>query len=510
MRPNIRQRLINRKRRILYRLGPRLAVSEAPALSAGNIHYEVAEKIRGLGCGGIGAIHLLARQVGLIEAIDRNLHLLKVHRPYHESDHVLNIAYNLMAGGQCLQDLEWLRNDEVYLDALGAGRIPDPTTAGDFCRRFAEADVLELMATINQVRLAVWKQQPAAFFGRAILDADGTIAPTTGECKEGMGLSYDGQWGYHPLVISLAGTQEPLFLINRPGNRPSHEDAAEYFDRAVALCREAGFEQVLLRGDSDFSQTTRLDGWDEAGVQFLFGIDAMANLKALADGLPESAWRKLERPARCEVQTQPRQRPQKVKERIVVEKQYQNIRLVSEDVAELEYRPVACKRSHRLVVVRKNLSVEKGERVLFDDIRYFFYITNLREESAEQVVFLANDRCNQENLIAQLKGGVKAMKMPVGDLVSNWAYMVMASLAWTLKAWLGLVLPVKAGRWRERHAKQKQGLLKMEFRQFVNGLMRLPCQIVRQGRKIVYRLLSWNPWQEVLLRAVEALRPMRC
>ena len=254
MRSNIRQRLINRKRRILRRLGPRLfPPAEAPILTAGNIHYEVADKIRGLGCGGIGAIHLLARQTGLIDAIDDRLHLLKVHLPYHESDHVLNITYNLMAGGECMQDLELLRNDEVYLDALGAQRIPDPTTAGDFCRRFAPADVLELMATVNQVRLKVWKQQPAEFFGQAILDADGTIAPTTGECKEGMGISYDGQWGYHPLVISLASTQEPLYLVNRPGNRPSHEEAGDYFDRAIALCREAGFEQVLLRGDSDFS-----------------------------------------------------------------------------------------------------------------------------------------------------------------------------------------------------------------------------------------------------------------
>lgn len=511
MSPVIRERLKNRKRRIFRRLCDRcLSPQSRPMFSAGNIHYEVADKTRGLGCGGIGAIHLLARQTGLIDAIDARLHLLKVHLPYHESDHVLNIPYNLMAGGQCLQDIEWLRNDEVYLDALGAQRIPDPTTAADFCRRFAEADVLELMATVNQVRLTVWKQQPAEFFARAILDADGTIAPTTGECKEGMGITYDGQWGYHPLVISLASTQEPLFLVNRPGNRPSHEEAGDYFDRAIALCREAEFEQILLRGDTDFSQTARLDGWDEAGVQFLFGIDAMPNLKAVADGLPESAWRPLERPERYEVRTEPRQRPENVKERIVVEKEYQNIRLKSEDVAELEYRPTACQKSYRLVVVRKNLSVEKGEMVLFDDIRYFFYITNLRAEEADEVVLLANGRCNQENLIAQLKGGVKAMKMPAGDLVSNWAYMVMASLAWTLKAWLGLVLPV-SGRWKEKHAGQKQGLLRMEFRQFVNGFMRLPCQIVRQGRKIIYRLLSWNPWQEVLLRAVEALRhPLRC
>jgi hypothetical protein len=126
-------------------------------------------------------------------------------------------------------------------------------------------------------------------------------------------------------------------------------------------------------------------------------------------------------------------------------------------------------------------------------------------------VLLANDRCDQENLIEQLKNGVKALRMPVDNLVSNWAYMVMASVGWTLKAWWGLCLPVQAGRWRERQEAQKQGVLKMEFKRFVNAVVRVPCQIIRQGRKIIYRLLAWNPWQEVMLRMVEALRrPLRC
>lgn len=512
MNSSIRRRLRNRKRRIARRLRPgRCRPQDRPQFSARNIEYELAQRTRGLGCGGIGALHLLARRSGLIEAIDADLHLLKVHLPYHESDHVLNIAYNLLAGGDCLEDLELLRNDEVYLDALGAPRIPDPTTARDFCRRFAAAQVERLMETINRVRLGIWKAQPPAFLAQAILDADGSIAPTTGACKQGMGLSYDGQWGYHPLVVSLANTQEPLYLVNRGGNRPSGEGAGAYLDRAIALCRQAGFKRVLLRGDTDFTQTTRLDDWDRQGVCFLFGIDAMANLKALADALPEQAWAPLERPPRDPVQTQERRRPPNVKEELVKAHGYKNIRLRSEQVAELSYRPTACAKAYRLVVVRKNLSVEKGEAVLFDEIRYFFYLTNLSQESPRQVVASAHERCDQENLISQLKSGVKAMRMPAQDLTSNWAYMVMASLAWTLKAWLALTLPAGPGRWRPRHAQQKQEVLRMEFKRFVNAFVRLPCQIVRQGRRIVYRLLSWNPWLEVLLRAVEQLRqPLRC
>jgi len=474
-------------------------------MAAGNVHYEVARRSRGLACGGIGAVHLLARRTGLIEAVDRRLHLLKVHLPYHESDHVLNIAYNLLVGGTCLQDIELHRNAEAYLDALGAQRIPDQTTEGDFCRRFTVTDIETLMDAINEVRLGVWKLQPAEFFERAVIDADGTLAATFGECKEGMDISYKGQWGYHPLLVSLANTGEPLYLVNRRGNRPSSEGAAERIDQGIALCRRAGFKSILLRGDTDFTQTHKLDEWDAKGVEFIFGIDAMPNLVKIADELPQKAWKPLVRPAKYGVATAGRARPENVKERIVKERQFENIRLFSEMVAEFAYRRTACRKTYRIVVVCKNLTVEKGQTLLFDDLRYFFYITNDRVSPAEEIVPSANGRCNHENLIEQLKNGARAMEMPTGDLVSNWAYMVMASLAWTLKAWLALVLP-EEGRWKQKYRAEKQSVLKMEFKTFLNGLMRLPCQIVRGGRRIVYRLLSWNPWQELLLRAVEALR----
>jgi hypothetical protein len=317
-------------------------------------------------------------------------------------------------------------------------------------------------------------------------------------------------WGYHPLVISLANTKEPLYLVNRSGNRPSHEGASGRFDQAIKLCRQAGFGKILLRGDTDFSQTQYLDGWDEQGVGFIFGIDAMANLVALAEGLAPRRWRRLTRAAKYEVATEPRCRPDNVKEQIVREREFQNIRLKSEQVAEFVYRPGACKRDYRIVVVRKNLSVEKGERRLFDEIRYLFYITN-RPEPADQIVAGANKRCDQEKLIGQLKkDGVNALRMPVGDLNSNWAYMVMVALSWTLKAWFALLLP-ETGRWGEIYSAQKRAVLNMEFKTFLHAFMRLPCQVVRTGRRIVLRLLAWNRWLPVLLRGVNVLRqPLRC
>ena len=511
MNKNIAKQLKRRKQRIQYRLRDiRWNEQDKPMFSAKNIHYEIADRSRGLAYGGLGCMQLLARHTGLVQALNDRLTLLKRHVPYYESDHVLNIAYNILCNGDCLEDIERLRNDEVYLDALGADRIPDPTTAGDFCRRFTREDVEILIDIINEIRLTVWKKQPAEFFTEAILDADGTIAGTTGECKEGMDMSYKGIWGYHPLLISLANTGEPLYLVNRSGNCTSSDQAAAYLDRAIDLCLTAGFLAILLRGDTDFSQTVYLDGWDDKGVRFIFGMNAMPNLIERADNLLEDLWRPLLRPAKYAVKTQPRRRPANVKERIVIEREYENIRLRSEDVAEFAYRPTKCIKTYRIVVLRKNLSVEKGEQVLFDDIRYFFYITNDWISSAAEIVHGANGRCNQENLNEQLKNGVKAMRMPTDTLVSNWAYMVMASLAWTFKAWFALLLR-QEGRWSAKYQSEKQAVLKMEFKRFRHAFIQVPCQIIKTGRKIVYRLLSWNRWLVVLFRGLKILRyPLRC
>jgi hypothetical protein len=490
-----------RKRDIDQRLNQPLPEDMSkPMFSASNIQYEMAERTRAINYGGIGLVHQLARESGLIEALDNKLPLLKIHLPYHESDHVLNIAYNALCEGRCLEDIELRRNDETFLDALGTERIPDPTTAGDFCRRFDSRSLIgRLHDAIDEARLNVWARQPKEFFEQAIIDMDGHLVPTTGQCKEGMDIAYDGTWGYHPLLLSLANTGEVLSIVNRSGNRPSHEGAAAECNRAIAVCRRAGFKKILLRGDTDFSQTEHLDGWDTEGVTFQFGYDAMPNLTEIAENLGKTKWKKLKRPPRWEARTGQRERPDNVKQQIVREREFDVLNLKSEEIAEFKYRPTKCGKSYRMIVVRKNISHEKGEERLFDEIRYFFYITNDRQSTPVEVVFSCNDRCNQENLIEQLANGPRAFRAPVDNLYSNWAYMVMTALAWNLKAWLALWLP-ENGRWKERRRQEKQQLLRMEFRTFINAIMKLPCQIVRTGRRLVYRLLSWNPWLPVFRR----------
>jgi hypothetical protein len=460
-------------------------------IAGANTRYELAEKAGGTAYGGIAAIHAMAKKLKLPERIDEQLHLFEKHLPYHESDHVLNLAYNALCGGTCLQDIETRRNDEFFLNSIGAERIPDPTTAGDFCRRFKPHDIECLQAAFDDVRKDVWKQQEDSFFAQATIEMDGTIVETTGQCKAGMDMSYKGVWGYHPLVLTLAETSEVLRLVNRSGNRPSQEGAAVQADQAIDLCRNAGFRKILLRGDTAFTQTIHLDRWNQAGVKFLFGMKAYGGLVEIAENVAISDWKPLTRSPKYDSSTADRARPKNIKEQVVAARGYTNKRLAAEWVTEVPYSPTDCKESYRLVIVCKELEVTEQGR-LFDDYMYFFYLTN--ESNAQlttaEVVYSSNARCDQENILAQLNQ-CRALHAPVDNLESNWAFMVMTALSWSLKAWVGLSIPVD-GRWREQHTKERKQVVRMEFKGFIEQFIRLPAQIIRGGRRLTVRLLAWN------------------
>jgi len=452
--------------------------------TSGKVGYEVGANLDVTCFGGIAGVHRLVTKLGLVGRIDADLALLKVHLPYHESDHVLNMAYNVLCGGTRLEDIERLRHDSAFMNALGAELIPDPTTAGDFCRRFSPADVVTLMEAINAVRPTLWAGRGRELLGPvAYVDIDGTIAPTCGQHKAGMDLSYKGIWGYAPLIVSLANTKEVLYLVNRPGNAPSHQGAAGWIDRAVGLVAPHA-ERVCLRGDTDFSLTAHFDRWAEQ-VDFVFGMDANAALRSRAEALDESCWTRLRRPDKHESRTgQQRRREPNLKQRIVAERSYLNIELTGEDVAEFAYQPGKCARPYRVIALRKNLTKSRGEQVLFDEIRYFFYVTTRTDLTPADVVACANDRCDQENVIEQLKNGVNALRVPLYDLVSNWAYMVIAALAWNLKSWWALMLHRKA----DRHE-----YIGMEFRRFTTSVILVPAMVIRHARSITIRILGYHP-----------------
>ncbi len=401
------------------------------------------------------------------------------------------------------------------MNALNAKLIPDPTTAGDFTRRFREADVIGLMDCINAVRPKLWRTRAASFLEPvAYIDVDGTTAPTYGEKKGGMDISYKGVWGYAPLIVSLANTKEVLYVVNRPGNASSHQGAAPWIDAAIALVKPHA-QRLCLRGDTDFSLTGHFDRWAK-DTDFIFGMDCNSALRTRAEALDEANWQRLHRPHASAVPAQAgawfaqkRQRRDNEKQRIVKARGYLKLALNFEDVAEFDYQPGKCERPYRVVALRKNTSAvgrqvkPKASRpsstipVCSGAARCagrsdIFYITTRDDLTPAEVVFAANKRCDQENVIEQLKNGVNALRVPLYDLISNWAYMVIAALAWNIKSWFALMMHQK------NHRRQ---YIRMDFRTFLTHIILFPCRVVRHARSTTVRIIGYQPSLKRLLSA---------
>lgn len=455
-----------------------------PVFGAGKVSVTVAGSGDVTAVGGLGAVHQLAVELGLPGEIDSRLSLLRVHLPYFESDHVLTLAYNVAAGGTRLEDIEKLRHDVALMNAWGAPLIPDPTTAGDFCRRFTAEDVAALMDAINAARAKVWATPEARemLCPVAYIDVDGTDAPTGAEKKAGCDISYKGVWGYAPLVIALANTKEVLFLVNRTGNSASHDGCVVWIDKAIELVSPFA-PRVCLRGDTDYYLTENFDRWAQK-ADFVFGVNATKKMIGIAEGLDESEWTRLARTPKHRSKTGKRRAKRRNhKKQVVREREYVNLELIGEDVAEFYYRPGKCGRFYKAVAVRKNITRSKGELALINEYRYFFFITTLMDASPAQVVACANGRCDSENVNEQLKNGVNALRVPMYDLVSNWAYMVAAALAMNLKSWFAMSMRAEADR-REHIA--------MEYRRFFHELIAVPARVIRHARSVEIRLIGYT------------------
>ena len=262
-----------------------------------------------------------------------------------------------------------------------------------------------------------------------------------------------------------------------------------------------------------------LDRWDDLKVKFVFGYDAKPNLKSEAYGIEDQEWSELIR-ARTIASSEVKRRPRiKYRDQVVEDRGFRCKRLVREWVSEFTYRPLACKKAYRMIVLWKEIQIIEGQARLWDEEAeiLFFYITNDMETAAEDVVTQeANKRCDQEKqVIRQLKSDVPALKAPLDSLKSNEAYMAFACLAWNLKVWLALCAPTEApadctdASW----SATRRSLLRMNFGSFFNRLINIPCQILRKGRRTIFRLLAWRPDHESFVHIwlnLKGARVSRC
>lgn len=460
------------------------------------LHLEAEARGEATHYGGLVLAEQFVRRFRVAQRIDERLPLFKRHAPYHESDHVLAMTYTLYADGQCLEDQAVLQGSEAVRRILGACRIPDPTTAGDFLRRFALEDVEFLGGMTDETQEAVWKALPRHVRRQrkkalALVDLDGHIKELYGEQKEGADFSYDGRWSYHPLLISLAGTGECLRLVNRPGNVRSSEGAAEALSEVLPTVLRH-FRNALVRGDTDFDRSDLYQAVLAAGADFAIGGRMNRKRAMRIERIPEEAWKPFVPRAAREKDTNTSQRQGRTpncRRARARERKFRNLATTEQWITEIAYQPAGLEAPCRMIVRRIRIEETDGQGALFTSFRYRLVLSSLpRSYTARDVVDLTYQRCDQENVIAELGDGIAGWRMPVAEFVGNSAWLQIARFAWNLGKWIAqLALPAEVVRW--------------EWKRFRRHFVYLAAKVVRIGRQTVVRLADSHRYLPQILAA---------
>lgn len=447
--------------------------------------------------GGLVLAQQFVRRFGVAQRLDEALVLFKRHAPYHESDHVLALAYTLYADGTCLEDQAALQGSEAVRRLVGACRIPDPTTAGDFLRRFRNVqDIERLSGVIDEVQEAVWsklsrkvrRQRKKREF--ALVDLDGHIKPLYGVQKEGADFSYDGQWSYQPLVVSLGGSGECLKVVNQPGSARSSDAAAEALKEVLARVLRH-FGNALVRGDSDFDRCDIFNAVIDEGAYFAIGGRVYPNRAALVEAIAEKNWQPFFPRAEREERGEPSRRvyTRNWRSQKAAERGYRRLRTVKQWLSEIDYQPHGLDAACRMIVRRVLIEETDGQGALFTHFRYRLVLTNLpRSYTAREVIDLTYQRCDQENVIEQFGQGIAGWRMPVAEFRGNSAWLQIARLAWNLGKWIAqLALPSEVVRW--------------EWKRFRRHFVYLAAKVLKSGRRLVVRLAGSHRFLPDILTA---------
>ena len=465
------------------------------------LHLEVDERSTVTLYGGLSLASAFLKRFHVAREIDERVHVLKIHLPFRESDHVLAQALNLYVGGECLEDQAALQHDEGVLRMLGACRLPDPTTAGDFLRRFDErrhpGALCGLRSAIDAVQDAVWGKQAGKRRGKrdlAVVDLDGHTKPLYGVQKEGADFDYKGRWSYNVLLASLAGTGECLAVRNRPGNVRSSEGAAELLEETLARVKRR-FRDVLMRADSDFDRRDVREACEAAGVHFAFVAREASNRLSWAEGIPEWAWKPFRTRAHREREkgrhrrgVQARRKKRNRRRRRARERGYTNLDLKKQWVAEIPWTPPGATQTYRMII-RRQLIEESDQESLFEIYRYRYVVTDLPASwSAEEVIDATYQRCDQENVIEQMGSGVAVWRMPVAEFHGNSAWLEIGRLAWNLGKWIAqLALPAEVVRW--------------EWKRYRKAFVHVATEVIHRRRQCWLRMSPAHRFLDTLIAA---------
>jgi hypothetical protein len=463
------------------------------------VHPEIDERAIVTPYGGLVLVEQFCRRFDVASRIDESVHLLKVHLPYHESDHILAQAMNLYAGGSTLEDLASLQHDEAVRRMFGACRLPDPTTAGDFLRRFAPESLAALRTAIDSVQEDVWselarRQGQGTKRSVAVVYLDGHIKELYGETMEGADFAYTGQYSYNVLTVTLANTGDCLAVRLRPGNFRSSHGAAEVLAEVLPRLRKH-FEDILVVADSDFDRSDVRKACQNASAYFAFVGREHSNRPKMADSI--ETWSEFhpraERIAderRNHKNYKPRRRKPNRKRERARERRYTELSLIKQFVGETAWTPPKETETLRLIVRRQiidRFEAKQGE--MFEMFRDRYIVTNLPSSwSAEEVIDATYERCDQENVIEQMGSGLAVWRMPVKQFIGNEAWMEIARLAWNMRTWIAqLALPKETVRW--------------EWKRFRQAFVYQAAEVAHHARQLWVRFAGSHRFAPILVEA---------
>jgi hypothetical protein len=481
---------------------------DGPVMRMPKLHLESEPRSMVTRFGGLALVEQFCRRFGVARLIDEHVEVLKIHMPYHESDHVLAQALSLYVGGSCLEDMMHLQHDEAAKRMLGACRLPDPTTAGDFLRRFdrqLHPDALPgLVSAGDELQGRVWRSLSRRERRRrkrelCVLDVDSHVKELCGVQKEGADFSYNGRWSLHPLVVTMAATGECLAVHNRPGNASSNTDVDQVVDHVLHNVSEH-FDGMLVRGDSGFDSQPLREVIEHHDGYFAFVGRAHEGRPAAAAALPEEAFapfttraKRLRQRRQSQPDYKPRRKKYNRRRRRARERNFKEKLQTKQWIAETTHQPPGQPNVYRLIVRRKLIEHRKGQTHLFDEYEYAWVVTNLPESfSAEDVVDLTYERCDQENLIEQFGSGLAGWRMPVAEFDGNCAWLEIARLAWNMAKWIAqLALPDEVRRWK--------------WKRFRLHYVLVAAQLIKRARQSWVRLLGPRSLVEPLMLAFDTL-----
>ena len=447
--------------------------------------------------GGLVLAQQFVRRFRVAQRLDGALRLFKRHAPYHESDHVLALAYTLYADGTCLEDQAVLQGSEAVRRLVGACRIPDPTTAGDFLRRFKSAqDVERLSGVIDEVQEAVWSKlaRKVRRFRKthefALVDLDGHVKPLYGVQKEGADFSYDGRWSYQPLVVSLGGSGECLKVVNQPGSARPSDAAAEALKEVLPRVKRH-FRNALVRGDTDFDRSDIFNTVMDARAYFAIGARVYPKRAALAAAIAEKNWKPFFPRAEREERSGPSRHvyTRNWRRQKAMDRGFRRLRTVKQWLSEIDYQPHGLDSACRMIVRRVLIEETDGQGALFTHFRYRLVLTNLpRSYTPQQIIDLTYQRCDQENAIEQFGQGIAGWRMPVAEFRGNSAWLEIARLAWNLGKWIAqIALPREVVRW--------------EWKRFRRHFVYIAAKVLKLGRSWVVRFAGSHRFLPDILTA---------